>query len=102
MRMERSTGAQVLPQKGRRAPGSSLLAVPPYWIVSRVSRAIGAGEPSFALTLWLCRVWTGVIPTLLFLLLLWRFLARWAPREETRRLVIVAYALGSMAMTYSV
>jgi hypothetical protein len=85
-----------------KAPGSSLWAVPPYWILSRVSRAVGAGEPSFALTLWLCRVWTGVIPTLLFLLLLWRFLARWAPREDTRRLVIVAYALGSMAMTYSI
>lgn len=85
-----------------KAPGSSMLAVPPYWIVSRVSRALGAGEPSFGLTLWICRVWTGVLPSLLFLLLLWRFLARWAPREDTRRLVIVAYALGSMAMTYSI
>ncbi|HTJ43833.1 MAG TPA: hypothetical protein VL463_17120 [Kofleriaceae bacterium] len=80
-----------------KAPGSSMLAVPPYWIVSKIF-----GEPSFATTLWICRVWTGVIPTLLFLILLWRFLARWAPRESTRRLVIVAYALGSMAMTYSI
>src|SRR5262249_59678784 len=56
----------------------------------------------FATTLWLCRVWTGAVPTLLFLWLLWRFLARWAPRAETRRLVIVAYGLGSLAMTYSV
>ena len=85
-----------------KAPGSSLLAVPPYWVVSQISRAIGAGEPSFGLTLWLCRFWTGIVPTLLFLGLLWRFLARWTPREESRRLVIVAYALGSMAMTYSV
>jgi hypothetical protein len=85
-----------------KAPGSSLLAVPPYWALSQISRAVGAGEPSFGMTLWLCRVWTGVLPTLLFMLLLWRFLARWTPRESSRRLVIVAYALGSMAMTYSV
>jgi hypothetical protein len=39
-----------------KAPGSSMLAVPPYWIVSRVSRALGGGEPSFAVTLWLYHI----------------------------------------------
>ncbi len=85
-----------------KAPGSSMLAVPAYLLASGVSRLVGAGEPSLALTVWVCRVWTGMIPTFLFLLLLWRFLVRWAPREDTRRLVLVAYALGSMAMTYSI
>ena len=81
-----------------KAPGSSMLAVPPYWIAAH----LGLGEPSWGEALWICRVTTGVIPTLLFLALLWRFLARWAPDESARRLVIVAYALGSMAMTYSI
>ena len=42
-----------------------------------------------------------MIPALLFLWLLWGFLERFAPDPAIRRLVLVAYALGSMAMTYS-
>lgn len=79
-----------------KAPGASLLAVPAYAAVKAV-----AGEPSLAVTMWLCRVITGVIPTLVLLALLWRFLERLVPDEATRRLALVAYALGSMAMPYS-
>ncbi len=79
-----------------KAPGASFVVVPVYAAV----KAIG-GEPSLAVTMWLCRVVSGVIPSLIFLALLWRFLARFAPDEATRRLVIVAYALGSMALPYS-
>jgi hypothetical protein len=79
-----------------KAPGASFVVVPFYAAL----RAI-AGEPSLAVTMWLCRIITGVIPTIAFLLLLWRFLARFAPDEATRRLVIVAYALGSLALPYS-
>ncbi|MCE9577408.1 MAG: hypothetical protein K8W52_29940 [Deltaproteobacteria bacterium] len=89
-------------QYSNKAPGSSMLAIPPYAILTAITHATGHGEPSLALTVWLCRVTTGVVPSLLFLWLLWGFLARWAPRPESRRLVIAAYALGSMAMTYSV
>lgn len=78
-----------------KAPGASLLVVPVYAAVSAI-----AGEPSLAATVWLCRVVAGVIPMLLFLALLERFLARWA-EPAVVRLVLVAYALGSMAMTYS-
>jgi len=80
-----------------KAPGSSMLAVPIYAVVSAI-----AGEPSLETSVWLCRVTTGVIPTLLFLLLLHGFLARFTPDREIRTLVVIAYALGSMAMTYSV
>jgi hypothetical protein len=79
-----------------KAPGASFAVLPFYAAL----RAI-AGEPSLAVTMWLCRIVTGVIPTLAFLLLLWRFLARFAPDEATRRLVICAYALGSLALPYS-
>src|SRR5690606_26962404 len=41
-------------------------------------------------------------PTLLFLLLLWRFLERWAPDPAARRLALAGYAAGSMAFTYSI
>lgn len=79
-----------------KAPGSAMLAAPVYALVSLV-----AGEPSLAVSVWICRVTTGIIPTLLFLVLLYGFLARFSEDPAIRKLVLVAYALGSMAMTYS-
>jgi hypothetical protein len=93
--------ADVSPWRGHhysnKAPGSSMLVVPVYTAVRAA-----AGEPSLAATMWLCRVIAGVLPMLLFLRLLDRFLVRWAPADPARRLVLVGYALGSMAMTYSI
>ncbi len=83
-------------QYSNKAPGSSFLVVPVYAVVNAI-----AGEPSLAVSMWLCRVVSGVIPSLLFLYLLASFLARYAPDDRVRRLVVVAYALGSMAMTFS-
>lgn len=98
--------ADVSPSRGHhysnKAPGASMLAVPAYALVRGLRAITGAEPPGLAETTWLCRMVTGVIPTLLFLLLLYRFLARWAPLPETRRLVVGAYALGSMAMPYSI
>ncbi len=92
--------ADVSPHAGHlysnKSPGSSLLAVPVYAAVSAV-----AGEPSLAVSLWICRVVAGVLPSLAFLYLLWGFLARFAPDPAVRRLVVIAYALGSMAMTFT-
>jgi hypothetical protein len=79
-----------------KAPGASLLVVPFYAAVTW-----SLGEPSLAETMWLCRIVTGVIPSLVFLWLLYGFLERYAPQPEIRRLVLIAYALGSLAMTYS-
>jgi hypothetical protein len=93
--------ADVSPWNGQlysnKAPGSSLLAVPVYALVSAV-----AGEPSLAVTIWLCRVFAGILPMLGFLWQLWGFLVPYAPDPRARRLAIIAYALGSMAMTYSI
>ena len=80
-----------------KAPGSSMLAVPVYVAIKLV-----AGAPSLAFSLWICRVAAGIVPTLVFLWLLWGFLARFAPDPAIRKLVICGYALGSMAMTYSI
>lgn len=94
------TTADVSPYGGHdysnKAPGSSLIVVP-FYALARVF-----GDPSLAGTLWLCRVISGVLPAMLFLWILWGFLERYAPEPAIRRLVLVAYALGSMAMTYSI
>ncbi len=84
-------------QYSNKSPGSSMLAVPAY----AVTRAI-VGDPSLATSVWVCRVFAGILPALGFLWLLWGYLARFAPDVAVRRLVIVAYALGSMAMTYAI
>ena len=92
--------ADVSPSSGHsysnKAPGSSFLAVPGYAAAKLVT------EPSLAFSLWLCRFFAGIVPAILFLWLLWGFLARFAPDPDVRRLVLVAYGLGSMAMTYSI
>lgn len=83
-----------------KAPGSSFFAVPAYVLLKGAKSVVG-GEPELGEMMWTFRVFTGVVPTLLFLLLLWRFLRRFVPSPESRRLVVAGYALGSMAMTYS-
>jgi hypothetical protein len=92
--------ADVSPSGGHlysnKAPGSSLLAVPAYAAV----RAVG-GAPGLVTTLWICRVFAGIAPMLAFLWLLWGFLGRFAPDPAVRRVVVLGYALGSLAMTYA-
>jgi hypothetical protein len=83
-------------QYSNKAPGASLLAVPAY----AAMRAVG--EPSLAATVWIGRLFAGIAPMLAFLWLLWGFLARFAPDPDVRKLVLFAYALGSLAMTYSI
>lgn len=79
-----------------KAPGASLIVVPFYaaW------KAI-AGTPTLAQAMWLARFITCIVPSLLFLWLLWGYLERFAPAPATRKLVLYAYAFGSMAFTYS-
>ncbi len=84
-----------------KAPGSSMLAIPAYLLLKGVC-ALSGTEPSMAQKTWAFRVATGVVPTLLFLLLFWRFLARFAPEEKARRLALAGYAAGSMAFIYSI
>jgi hypothetical protein len=93
--------ADVSPARGHqysnKAPGSSMLAAPFY----ALAKAMNGAPPSVATTIWICRFSTGMVPTLLFLLLLETFLRRFTRNEGTVRWVVVSYALGSMAMTYS-
>jgi len=84
-----------------KAPGSSFLAIPGYLVLKAV-KGVSGEEPSLAEMTWVARFTTGVLPTFLFLLLLYRFLARYWSDRAGRRLVVSAYALGTMAMTYSV
>ncbi len=104
-RLYRRTPVDSSPSGGHvysnKAPGSSFLAVPAYLVLKGVHAVFG-GAPSAAEKTWAFRVATGVLPTLLFLLLLWRFLERYAPSADARRAAVAGYAVGSMALIYSV
>ena len=80
-----------------KAPGSSILAMPAYVLL----KAITGGKPTLAQCMWTFRVATGVLPTMIFLLFFCRFLRPFTNNEPTLRLCIMGYALGTMAMPYS-
>lgn len=79
-----------------KAPGASFVAVPFYAAVRWT-----LGEPSLAVAMWLCRVTAGILPSVAFLWLLYGFLDRYVAQPEIRKLTLVAYALGSLALPYS-
>jgi hypothetical protein len=80
-----------------KAPGMSFLAAPAYWVQKLV--AGGKAPPLKQLFFWL-RLFAATIPSLLFLLLLWRALGELIRELALRRLVLASYAVGSMAFTY--
>jgi hypothetical protein len=88
-------------QYSNKAPGSSMLAIPAYLILKGVCALFGSA-PTVAQKTWAFRFATGVVPTLIFLFLFWRFLGRWAPEPHARRLALGGYAVGSMAFIYSI
>lgn len=80
-----------------KAPGMSFLAAPAYALLEAVE---GPRPPLSKLFFWL-RLGGATVPTLLFLLLLSRFLRELLPRmRQLRRLLLAGYALGTMAFVY--
>ncbi len=88
--------------KGKRysnkAPGSSFLTVPIY-IALKLCNGWEPVSDLKELFFWF-RIFGSVFPSLLFLLLLWRMLRHLLPDPGQRRIILAAYALGTMALTY--
>jgi len=95
--------ADVSPAHGHcysnKAPGASFLAAPGYLALKLVT---WDAHPSLAAMTWTFRFVAGIVPMLLFLVMFYRFLGRYAPDPAVRRLLILAYGLGTMAMPYSI
>ena len=79
-----------------KAPGPSFLAVPVYAVLKFFKAT------SIKVSTWAFRVFVVTIPALFFLPLFYRLTARFTPEEPARRAALVAYALGSSALPYSV
>ena len=78
-----------------KAPGLSFLAVPVYFVARLF------GHPSMRACTWLFRVLVVTVPALIFLPFFLGMARRFAPDEPACRTALVAYALGSPAMVYS-
>jgi hypothetical protein len=78
-----------------KAPLISFLGAPVYWVLERVHGQVGEVEQ----VAW-TRLLVLILPTLGLLVLLRRFLSAFLSAELTDFLVVV-YALGSMAFSYS-
>ena len=87
--------------KGRtysnKAPGMSLLGVPVYAAHKALN---GWRTPKLIHMMWSFRFFVSTVPTLLFLILLSAFLRDFGLRTHIRRLVVLAYGLGTMALVY--
>jgi hypothetical protein len=79
-----------------KAPGLSFLAVPVYYLCKLT------GHTSMAACTWAFRVVVVTIPALVFLFFFYRMSGRFAPEESAKRASLVAYALGSPALVYSI
>ncbi|MBN2573175.1 MAG: hypothetical protein JXP73_01295 [Deltaproteobacteria bacterium] len=78
-----------------KAPGPSFLAVPVYALCKLL------GITSLRSLTWAFRVTTATLPALLFLPLFYRVSRRFTDDEQSRRVALVAFALGSQAFPYA-
>jgi hypothetical protein len=79
-----------------KAPGPSFLAVPVYAVLKLL------GATSLRVSTWAFRVFTVTVPALIFLWFFYRQCAFFSDDERARRLALVAFALGSIALPYSI
>lgn len=83
-----------------KAPGASELGVPGYWLYAQVQRARGLPIDR-VVALWVCRVTGSVLPALLFLFFLHRWLLRRVPSEPVLAdATVFAIGLGSLLYGY--
>jgi hypothetical protein len=94
-----TTPAPARHRYSNKAPGVSLLGAP----VMVVADAVAGGKASVAASTWALRVFVVTLPCLLFLWGLWRLAGRMTGGNvAAQRTVLVAYALGSMALPYGI
>src|SRR6185503_8042090 len=82
-----------------KAPGSSLLAVPPYALYRGLCRISGHVFDRTE-ALWGCRVLASILPMLAFLAWFWSWLRRRASDEALALACFYSVALGSLLYGY--
>ena len=83
-----------------KAPGLSLLGVPPLLALNKAFQVVKHAPPSKALIVWWLRFWCVVLPTVLGLWWLARHLTRTLTRPRLGIAVVLVAAFGSLSLTY--
>ena len=102
-RLQRSIDTSTFKGKlySNKPPGLSIASIPVYIVYKAANgwntiRTLG----DLRVAMLAFRIVGVTLPSLLFLFLLSRFLARLVDKRSIRRLLVLAYALGTMALTY--
>ncbi len=82
-----------------KAPGTSYLGVPAYWIYRTWCNRTGAAF-SRTTALWACRFGGSILPTLWFLYAFHRWLARKGGPPVVRDALVLSMGMGSMLYAY--
>ncbi|GAB4301270.1 MAG: hypothetical protein Kow0090_16810 [Myxococcota bacterium] len=84
-----------------KAPGMSLLAVPPVFIYHRITKLFNL-DYDFAMSLYFAKLFTLVIPALLLLFLLYSFISDFLDDKRFRLATILSCAFGSLIYPFTV
>jgi len=82
-----------------KAPAQSIVGVP-FYLLGRGWAVMEGEHYSPKMRLWWLRLGTSIIPMFLLLFLMGRLLKCWVNDPHPRRVALIAYALGSLAMVY--
>lgn len=84
-----------------KAPGLSFAGVPVYAALKRLHGLAGRAPPTLREETYFLRLLCVTLPQLAFLLVLWRLSGRFSQDPVARRLVVLGYALGTLALPFS-
>lgn len=80
-----------------KPPGIAFMSVLPIYV-----RSLFGGHPNLSIDLRLARLFATILPGLLLLLLMHRFMLDRGVSRDTTAMVIIGFGLGSLLFTYSV
>ena len=83
-----------------KAPGTSLLGVPVHFVHDRLARALTGASPSPRASTWALRVFTVILPLLLFMLAFARRVEAETGSPWARDLLVVGLGLGTLFYPY--
>lgn len=82
-----------------KAPGTSYLGVPAYWVHYRINQALERKASKHEIVM-VCRLGGAILPLLVFLFAFARFTERVAAGPAVRMVGVTALSLGSTVLTY--
>ncbi len=84
-----------------KAPGLSFAGVPVLWAQRQIHAVLGVAPPSERAVTYVLRLFCVTLPSLLFLIVVWRTTGLFTDDPRARAVTVAGYALGSLALPVS-